>query len=208
MGKLTPELARSFDFEGTKGILINDVEPEGPAAKNGVLVGDIVDQLDGAPIRDMAAFRNAIAQRRPGTEVQLRVWRSATSQTITVRLGALEPDSGSEARKGRDAKAPKRSKKTKKPSIFHGLVLEEPPPALRQRLGLEKSQGAMIREIARGSAAEGADLRVGDVIVSIEGRPVTSVAAARRKLERANLEEGLRVRVRRGRFGHFTVLRK
>ena len=204
MGKLTPELARSFDFEGTRGILINDVDPKGPAARDGLRVGDIVDELDGRSVRDMAAFRNAIAQRRPGTRVALRVWRDGANRTVAVRLGALEPAS---------AKASKRSKRSttkpkKKSEPKLGLLLEDPPPRLRQKLGLASSEGAMVADIVRGSAADGADLRPGDVIVSVQGKKVKSVAAARRWLERADLDEGVRVRVRRGRFGHFTVLRK
>lgn len=204
MGKLTPELARSFDYEGTRGILINDVDPKGPAARDGLRIGDIVDELDGRAVRDMAAFRNAVAQRRPGTRVQLRVWREGASDTVAVRLGALEPAS----KRKSPARSSAKPKKPKKATPQLGLVLEAPPAKLRSRLGLGSAEGAMVAEIARGSAADGADLRPGDVIVSVEGRKVKSVAAARRWLDKADLDEGIRIRVRRGRFGHFTVLRK
>jgi serine protease Do len=205
MGKLTPDLAKSFDFEGTRGILINDVDPKGPAARDGLRVGDIVDALDGNPVRDMSAFRNAIAQRRPGTEVQLRVWREGASESVAVRLGALEPAS---TRGSKESGKRTRPAKAKKSAPQLGLLLEDPPPELRRRLGLGSSEGAMVADIARGSAADGADLRPGDVIVSIDGHPVKSVVTARRWLQRADLDEGIRIRVRRGRFGHFTVLRK
>ncbi|HET6583589.1 MAG TPA: trypsin-like peptidase domain-containing protein, partial [Nannocystaceae bacterium] len=86
ISELGPELAKTFDYEG-KGVLVQDVKPNSPAAKAGLEDGDIVVALDGKPTEDAARFRMQIARTAPGTSVKLDVRRHGATKTITVELG-------------------------------------------------------------------------------------------------------------------------
>ena len=65
-----------------------------------------------------------------------------------------------------------------------GIAAEEVllPAAVAQKAGLEKPRGVLVRSVEKGSPAAAADLRAGDVVVAMAGKPVTSVADLHRAL--------------------------
>lgn len=202
MAELTPDLASSFDYAGTSGVLIDDLDPKGPAAKAGIEIGDIISHLDERAISDMADFRNTIAGLRPGTQVELSVWRDGRVVDLVVELGSLE-----------DELPPRRLAQASDPNdanegpLQHGLQLQD--PSVRQRLerGIAPGRGAVVARIERDSVAHGSELEPGDVILQIEDKPVRSAKQAERLLARSNLQSGVRLRIQRGPFGHFVILK-
>lgn len=201
MGELTDDLARSFEFEGESGVLIDDVDPAGPGYAAGLRPGDIVARVDGAAVRDMADFRNRIAQAGPGATVKLDTWRSGQTRELSVQLGAL-PESDDDRIRPPARPAPV-------PAVQRlGLGFDEPDARIRRLLGLGPEGGAVIVEVEPGSIADEAGLRRGDVLLRVGSEAVGSAAQASRLLERADLAEGVRIRVQRGSYGRFTVLRR
>ena len=75
-------------------------------------------------------------------------------------------------------------------------------------LGVDRDKGAVVSSIERGSVAADADLRVGDVVIEVGERKIRSVGHAERLLAKADLDRGVRIRVQRGPYRHFTVLRR
>ncbi len=202
MGELTPDLARSFEFEGESGVLIDDVDPAGPGFRSGLRAGDIVARLDRTAVRDMADFRNTVAQAGPGAVVKLEVWRDRQLQELSVTLGAL-PEADDEAR----VRTP--SKPAATPAVQPlGLGLEEPDARIRRAMGLGPEGGAVVVAVEPGSVADEAGLRRGDVLLRVGSSPAGSAAQALRLLEQADLVAGVRIRVQRGPYGRFTVLRR
>lgn len=194
--ELQPELAKTFGYGGEGGILVQDVVPDGPGKAAGLREGDIIVERDGVPVGDVSAFRNAIAQMAPGTEVKLQVWRDQKHQPVTVELGELADDGEGPGSRTNDAAGP------------IGLSLHDLDDGTRQRFGIEAEQGAVVVRIEPGSVAAKAGLRVGDVIERIGSDPVKSAADASAQLRSEDLSKGVRIRVRRGKFGHFVVLRR
>src|SRR5690606_36748636 len=68
---LDPEMAKTFEYTGSKGILVQDVAPDSPASQAGLRGGDIITSLDGQPVTALARFRAEIAKKAPGTAVKL-----------------------------------------------------------------------------------------------------------------------------------------
>jgi serine protease Do len=73
------------------GVLITDVQPDGPAAKAGLETGDVVTSLDGVELRDANKLRNTIAMRGAGKTAELAVLRGKSAKTFKVKLGELPP---------------------------------------------------------------------------------------------------------------------
>lgn len=73
--------------EGYQGAVIAEIANGSPAEKAGLLKGDIVKAVDGAPIRSAAQLRNLIGLAPLGSRVALRFERSGTVQTASVEVG-------------------------------------------------------------------------------------------------------------------------
>lgn len=73
----------------SRGILITGVEGGGPAARAGIVPGDVVQSFDGRPIREPIDFLSLLRDRRAGDTVELRVWSRGRTKTLRVVLGEL-----------------------------------------------------------------------------------------------------------------------
>jgi serine protease Do len=188
---LHDELAASFDYSG-KGVLVQDVKAGSAAAKAGIVAGDIIVELGGKPVEEVAQFRMAIARAAPGTRVQLVVWRDGARRTIDVGLDGTDGSSVARA-------------STSAPAML-GLRLSDATPQLRAQLELSHDDAVVITEVAPGSIAAKAGITRGDVLERIGDEPVGSASEAAAKL-REHADEGVRVRVRRGDAGRFVWLK-
>ncbi|HEU5398653.1 MAG TPA: trypsin-like peptidase domain-containing protein [Gammaproteobacteria bacterium] len=66
---ITPELAQAFQLKDTKGFLVTSVSPASPAAKAGLMPGDVIKSIDGARVENSRDALNRIAAKPPGTTV-------------------------------------------------------------------------------------------------------------------------------------------
>ncbi len=194
---LTPELARSFGYEGKDGVLIGDVTGGGPAEKAGLQVGDILVKIDGKTVTDMNQVRNLIAGIKPGTRVRLEYAREGKLKETTVEIGELEGGT-SPAGDG-----------TRETTDDLGLTVQTLTPELAERLNLDPEQGGVvITDVKAGSLAEREGLRVRDVILSVGGQRVRDVAAFRAALKKHDLKDGVRLQVLSGGVKRFVFLKR
>ncbi|WP_251863183.1 trypsin-like peptidase domain-containing protein [Achromobacter sp. Marseille-Q4962] len=85
---ITPELARAFRLgRDASGVIIAGVLRDGPAARAGLRVGDIVRTLNGEKVRDTVGLLAGIAQLEPGARATLEVLRAGASRQIEVVAG-------------------------------------------------------------------------------------------------------------------------
>jgi Do/DeqQ family serine protease len=203
MGKLDERLAGSFGLRGHDGVLVDDVDGKGPAAKAGLVPGDIITALDGKSVRDMVALRNGVAQRRPGTKVELTVFRDGKTRTVALELAAL-PGQGDGAKRKKSAR-PGKPKVAPPPEL--GLQLVDPSDEVRTRWRLDVRKGAVVAGVAPDSLASD-EIEPGDVIVEVGDQAVRSASQAESLLDKADLERGVRLRIRRGDLGHYVLLHR
>jgi S1-C subfamily serine protease len=70
-----------------KGLIVLSLEPSGPAAKSGVLIGDIFVALGGRPVAETEDLQTALESRVPGSTVEAEVLRGGDSRKITITVG-------------------------------------------------------------------------------------------------------------------------
>jgi Do/DeqQ family serine protease len=150
--ELDPALADALGLAAAAGALIAKVEPGSPAADAGLRAGDVVTAAGGHPVRDAGDLRNVLGLIRPGVPLALELWRDRATEELTVTLEA--PDE----RRGRLAGGP--------------LAGAELVPLLPGQPGLRPAVGVGVARVAPGSPAARLGLRPGDVITSIDNRPV------------------------------------
>ncbi|AWI08445.1 Do family serine endopeptidase [Ereboglobus luteus] len=85
---LTPDLAEALDLpRDTRGVILNDVTPDGPADNAGLRRYDVITAINNRPVTNAADLRTHVAQLPPDTEVTVRIFRDGKAETAIVRLG-------------------------------------------------------------------------------------------------------------------------
>ncbi len=171
---LTPELAKSFGLKEPRGALVSSVTPGDPADKGGVKPGDIIISFDGHPVKELSDLPRIVAATPPGKVIKMRVIRDGKEKTLTVKVGKKAgPESAA-------AGAPSQAG----PKARLGLTVEPLTPELASRLGVTQTKGIYISRINPESPAYEAGLRVGDVILEINRRPIKDIKSFDAALKR------------------------
>jgi serine protease Do len=86
---VTAEVADNLGFKSTKGALVTQLQPDGPAAKAGIKSGDIITSLNSEVIDNPRTLSKKIAAAAPGAPVKLGVFRQGNEETLQIMLGEL-----------------------------------------------------------------------------------------------------------------------
>ncbi len=85
---VTPQVASQNHLTPTSGALVQGLDPNGPAQKAGIKVGDVIVSLDGSPVSSANALVTATRGHHPGDTVSVGIYRGTAPMTITVTLGS------------------------------------------------------------------------------------------------------------------------
>jgi S1-C subfamily serine protease len=164
-------MAKAFGVPNTHGIALANVIADGPAAKAGLKVGDVITAVNGTPVDDVNSFRLQVAGFAPGTTVHLKVDRNGQNLDLSVTLSEFNLEA--ENRGGAEGNLPGGGEK----GALKGVSVQVLTPDLRQELQTpEGTQGVVITEVDPDSAASAAGLQQGDIIVQVNRKPVTTVS--------------------------------
>jgi serine protease Do len=153
--EVTQSLSQSFGLDRPHGALVSSVEPGGPADKAGLKPGDVLLAVDGKTIERSSEVPPLVAAVKPGSKASFEIWRAGKKQTLSVTVGELEPDKVAEATPGSGESS--------------------------GRLGLAvrpNEQGELVVQDVSGPAAR-AGIRPGDVVTSVNGKPVKTIGDLR-----------------------------
>jgi S1-C subfamily serine protease len=85
--RLPAALQQSLGTEATIGLVVVNVEPDSPADRGGVLIGDILLAVDDRPVSDPGDVMAALGGDRIGQAIALRVARGGRDERLTVTVG-------------------------------------------------------------------------------------------------------------------------
>jgi len=172
---ITPSLATGLGLSRDWGVVLADVEPEGPAEVAGLKVGDLALSVNGRTMENARQFQVNLFRRPVGEKVTIKVLRG--EQELSFPVEVIERDDD--------------------PLRFADMV--KPEENILARLGilgieinqktsqmlpdLRKKYGVVVAARAAGSTYSTA-LDPGDVIYAVNGGVVTSVAALREALDK------------------------
>ena len=164
-GEVTEEMAKSFGRAEAGGILIADVQKDGPAEKAGIQSGDILIELAGKKIKDNTSFRNEVARILPNKKVELALFREGKIKKVSVTVGVF-PDEIAAGDGSKDD-----------PDVLEklGFDIQDLTDEVAQRFGYEANRGVIISEVDQGSMAEEAGLNPGMLILEVNRNEVTNV---------------------------------
>lgn len=160
---LNGDLAKSFGLDRPAGALVGQVEPGGPASKAGLKPGDVILEFGGRPISQSGDLPPMVGETRPGTRVDLKVWRDRKARDIKVTVAELEPAGGEVVAANAD--------EGQKPGVLNVQVAALTPEQ-REQAGIA-SGGVLVVGVSAGPAAR-AGVNAGDIILQVGGKPVGS----------------------------------
>ncbi|WP_250865501.1 DegQ family serine endoprotease [Caballeronia sp. INSB1] len=166
-------LANSFGMKSPQGALVSSVEPGGPAAKGGLQPGDVITALNGVPVTDSTSLPSQVAGLSPGTSAKVTVWRDKSAKDLSVTIGALKDAKTASANTGADSASAQDARL--------GVAVRPLTPEERQNDSL--SRGLLVQQ-SNGAAAN-AGIQPGDVILAVNGQPVTSVQQLKSMVQHA-----------------------
>lgn len=183
---LTEEMASSFEFTGTEGALVGQVQPGSPAEKAGMHQGDIVISFNGEKIKDVNQLRNLVADTAPGAAAPVIVFRDGKQQRLTVTVEEL-------SQKETDLSAGETEEGSVTSTL--GITVDNLTPDLARRLGSKRRSGAVVVSVQPGSIADDAGLLARDIIVSVNGKEIASVKEFSEAVNEQAVKNGRGVRL-------------
>ena len=195
---VTEGIAKAKGLKQAEGAVIAQVQPDSPAAKAGLKVGDVITSFNGKKIYESAQLPPIVAMTPPGTEATLSIIRDGKPMTVKAKVAEM-PRNGLSPQLFTNAPAASSGSK------LLGLTVQDITPQIRQQLGGYTGKGGVVITNVQGPAAQ-AGLSEGDVILRVGNTPVNSVSEFRR--ETANVKPGstILLLVSRGGQNTFTTI--
>ncbi len=157
---LNAELAEAFGLRANTGAVVVDVTANSPAARAGLVAGDVITRINGRAITSAAELRNQIGLIRSGEKIDIGLLREGVAARASLTIASRDEDVS--------ASGQFRNERLADTTV--GEIPQDSPAAGRL-------QGVMVYKLERSSRAWRAGLRAGDIILSVNRQQTPSLPA-------------------------------
>ena len=192
---ITPDLSKALKVEQSKGALVAEVVPGGPADKAGIKAGDVIVSFDAKPVHDSHDLPAMVAATAIGREVPITLIRNGKEIKIAAVIAKLESGGASLA----ESKLPAQGK--------WGLQLQDLNAETARQLGLKADHGVVVAGVQPASPAYRAFIKPGDVILEVNRQAVKSVNDLKEKIAGAEGGDALLLLVKNAQGSRYVVLK-
>jgi len=192
ISEVSADKAKESKLSTARGVLVEQVDPNSPAARAGLRTGDIITEFNGQHVEGTIGFRRMVRETPQGRTVQLTIWREGRSQALSAELAAM----------------PRQSRERISPGIPRIMPFPDAPDVLRRfrehgmnpmapTIGISAmdvsgqlgayfnapdGEGVLVTEVKENSPAAKGGLKAGDVITKINGKRVHDLGELRGQL--------------------------
>ncbi len=191
---LTPELARAFGMKNRQGALVAKVLENSPAARAGLMQGDIIVNFNQLPVANSNDLQNKVGLAAPETMAALKVIRNGAEIEVNLQLGERSPSGISNSRSLEKVNS-------------LGISVQELSPELAEKFGYQEDSGLIVTQVVPDSVAFQAGLRAGNLIQEINQETIKDVQSFQDSIEKADLEEGVLLLVTSAQGSRYLVLK-
>jgi serine protease Do len=196
---VTAEIADNLGLKTPQGALVAEPQTNSPAAKAGIMAGDVITAVNGSPVKDARDLAKQVGNLAPGSTAKLTVWRKDEEKTFSVALGELPNQREARGPVTPDSSGPEG---TDVPRL--GLTVV---PA--GQVAGSGSEGLVVTEVDPKGIASDQGVKTGDVILEMGGKKVANPSDVRSALREAQ-KDGKRtilMRVKSSDATRFVALR-
>ncbi|MGA2345252.1 MAG: PDZ domain-containing protein [Candidatus Sulfotelmatobacter sp.] len=180
---VTTDRLGALKLKEEKGVEVTMVDQDAPAGTSGIKEHDVILTMNGTTIESAAQLRRMIRETPPGRVVTLGLSRDGQPMTVKVQLAAGRRDVliGPDLKDFHinipeihvpDIDIPSINMVMVTSSARSGLTLENITQQLGDYFGVKNGNGVLVRSVEKGSRAEKAGFRAGDVIVKVNDQAV------------------------------------
>ena len=168
---VTADIAESLGMARPQGVLVVRLEPEGPLAKAGIKVGDLVLSLDRREVGSVRELMFRIATKGIGSVVDIGYRHEGREQSARITLAAA-PET-----------TPRDSTTISGRNPLKGLVVANLSPAVADELDLPSDlTGVAVTDVQGGPAAR-FGFKKGDIITTVNGTEIDQVSTLTQALQ-------------------------
>jgi serine protease Do len=186
LGQVTAEVAQRAGLSRPRGALITSVTPNGPAARAGLQVGDVVIAFGGKEIAESRNLTRFVAESQVDATTQIEFLRGARRMSANVkveRLDEVRPRALLSSQKAAPGDGAETAGAIREGRTL-GMSLAQMSPNVRAKFSLPAGvKGLVVTAVDPGSDAHG-KVQSGDVIVEMQFEEVHTIAQAQRVAER------------------------
>lgn len=185
LGDVTPEKAQELKLPAVAGAIVNSLQKDSAAAKAGIESGDAIIEFDGIRVRSSAELRRLIRETPAGRAVEMKVVRNGKTSVLSAKLEASSDHFNFNFNMPEIRIPPMNMDMPGLPAPYGGhratlgISADSLTPQLAQYFGVKQGKGVLISEVTKGGAADKAGLKAGDVIVEVDGKPVSGTEELR-----------------------------
>jgi len=161
IGDITPTLKEALDLTTLNGALVSDVVDDSPAEKAGLKRDDIIIAFNGGDVLDASDIRNAVGLIEPGERADITYLRDGKRRTTRIEIEAVDEDD--------EESGVTETQEELASESFSGAELTDIPEDVDLRGG---DEGVYVSAVERGSKAQRAGLRKGDVIRAVNRQDI------------------------------------
>lgn len=182
---VTEDVAESLGLPHNRGELVQTVQPGQPAAAAGIQPGDVVVKVDGKEVSPDQTLSYIVANTQPGKRIPIELMRNGKTMTLTATVGK-RPSEDELAQQTFNPNAPQDDDQFNGNPQRQGEGLAEKAlglsvlplnPQIARQIGMPDTARGLVISVVDGSSDAGAKgLQRGDLVLSANYRPVTSVA--------------------------------
>jgi len=169
---VTADIADSIGLKKAEGALVDETQATGPAAKVGIVAGDVITAVNDVPVKDARDLARRIGMTAPGTGIKLTVLHKGEQKVVDLTLGNLPSEEQAKADAGSDAST--------KGLPRLGLTL-----APAKEVAGSGDQGVTVVEVDPSGPAAERGVKTGDVILDVGGSAVANATDVRKALSEA-----------------------
>ena len=189
---VTAEIADNLGLKAPQGALVSEPQTNGPAAKAGIMAGDVITAVNGNAVKDARDLAKQIGSMAPGATAKLTVWRKGEEKTFSIALGELPNQ--------REARAAMPDSSAPEGTDVPRLGLTVVPAGQVAGSG---SEGVVVTDVDPNGIASDQGVKTGDVILEVGGKKVADSSDVRSALRDAQ-KEGKRTILMRVKSGDGT----
>ena len=185
---ITPTIAKSLGMNPDEptGALVATVTPNSPAAKAGLKPGDVILSANAQPVKTVHDLPRLVAALPPGQKLDLQVRRGGKEMALTASTGEMPQQEQQQASANTGTGGGENGGAS---TTSLGLQLSSIDQSLRREYRIPKDvEGAVVTKVANDSPAASLGIEPGDVIMSVDQKPVKNPEEAAAALKQASAQ--------------------